>query len=110
MRRGYMLSDFITSIICTIIFYKLINKTWRIDAIKEYTKEAISKGTYNEQYKSAYSHHLKGICNLMSIVFFVMMISNIFTNSIISMIIVSILALIISLIIGKYYPKRKENL
>ena len=46
----------------------------------------------------------------MSIVFFVMMISNIFTNSIISMIIVSILALIISLIIGKYYPKRKENL
>jgi len=105
-----MLINFIVSIICTIIFYKIINKTWRINIIKEYTNESMYKGNYNEQYKNAYSHHLKGKCNLMSIVFFVIMISNEFTSSIISMIIGIIVALIIGPIIGKYYPEPKENL
>lgn len=105
-----MLGKFIPTILSTIIFYIAINKIYRVDELNKYTEKAKTKGLYNEQYKNAYSNYLNVRCTLLTVVFLVIMIAKQFIGSILSMIIGITLGMLIAPILGKYYPKPKENI
>lgn len=100
----------IWNVLGTIIFYKFINKIWRTDELKKYRERTIPKGTYDKKYENEYSNHLKGKCVLLTITFFVVITSNLFFGTIISLVIGTTTGLILGPILGKYYPAEPKEI
>lgn len=102
-----MLINFIFNIICTFIFYKSADKFIRKDSLKDYEEKSIAIGVYDEIYINEYDNFLKGKCEQLTIVFFIIMTLNMFMGPIFSMIVGIIAGMIISKVSNRFYPRPK---